>query len=114
MKKLSTKPDEHKCPACNGTRVSHRNAASAARPQNLSGPVQELRWQGVDSRDRQPKRGPERVVRTPEIDRHDPLQVRRSINALPTIVDKSHRTLRSSNSRRNLLRIRRRDPISPA
>src|SRR5260221_9039780 len=77
-------------------RVSHRNAASAARPQNLSGPVQELRWQGADSRDRQPRWDPERLVRTPEINRHHPLQVRRSINALPTIVDKSHHTLISS------------------
>ena len=37
-------------------RIPDCNAAGAARPQNLSGPVRELRWEGTNSRGRRLRR----------------------------------------------------------
>jgi hypothetical protein len=39
------------------------------------------------------------MIRTPDTDRNDCPQVRRSVNVLPTIIVKSYNTLMSSNFR---------------
>jgi hypothetical protein len=41
-------------------RISYGTAVGAAGPQNLSGPVRELRWEGTDNRGRQLRLDPER------------------------------------------------------